>query len=87
MHVGRTAVVLDGALAPGPAYRLYLSPAFIETESEFLARKDEMALVGEVNRFTNFIVPMPLSVDPDAYTTVIIWCEAFDEFITAASYR
>lgn len=87
VHVGRSSVALQGTIAPGPAYKLYLSPDFIDTEVEFLARKAEMVAVGDVKNFDNFIVPMPASVNPDAFTTVIIWCEAFDEFITAAKYR
>ena len=87
MHVGREAISLQGAVSPGPAYKLYLSPEFLETEAAFLAGKSEMALVGDVKTFENFIVPVPSSVDPDAYSAVIIWCEAFDQFITAAPYR
>ena len=87
VHVGREAISLEGAVSPGPAYKLYLSPEFIETEAAFLARKSEMALVGDVKTFENFIVPVPSSVDPDAYSAVIVWCEAFDQFITAARYR
>jgi hypothetical protein len=87
VHVGREAVSLDGAVSPGPAYKLYLSSKFVETEAGFLEHKNEMALVGDVKTFKNFIVPMPSSVDPDAYRAVIVWCEAFDQFITAARYR
>ena len=87
VRVGREAISLEGAVSPGPAYRLYLSPEFVETEDAFLARKSDMALVGDVKTFENFIVPVPSSVNPDAYSTVIVWCEAFDEFITAARYR
>ena len=37
--------------------------------------------------FDGFIIDIPPIVDPSAYTTVLVWCEAFGEFITAASYR
>jgi hypothetical protein len=30
---------------------------------------------------------VPQGTDLTAYTTVLIWCEAFGEFITAARYR
>ena len=80
-------ISLEGAVSPGPAYKLYLSPDFVETEAVFLARKSEMALVGDVKTFENFIVVVPPSVDPDAYNTVIVWCESFEEFFTAARYR
>jgi len=32
-------------------------------------------------------VPLPTSIDPARYTSVIIWCETFGQFITAARYR
>ena len=46
-----------------------------------------MALVGDVKTFENFILPVPSDIDPAAYTTAVIWCESFDQFITAAQYR
>lgn len=30
---------------------------------------------------------VPPAVDIEAYTTVVVWCETFSEFITAAKYR
>jgi len=85
--VGRRAVTLMGRLAPGPDYKLYLSPEFVETEADFRRLKPRMARVGDVRTFENFIVPVPEDVDPQAYTTVIVWCESFGQFITAARYR
>ena len=85
--VGRNAVSLRGKLAPGPDYKLYLSPQFVETEAEFLRLKDRMARIGDVRTFENFVVTVPESVDPSTYNTVIVWCESFAQFITAARYR
>ena len=87
MSIGDAAVTLVGSIAPGPDYRLYLSPEFVETEADFMALKSKMAQVGPVKTFENFIVPIPEGIDPSAYNTVIIWCEAFGQFITAAQYR
>ena len=87
VHVGATSIALDGQVAPGPAYRLYLSPAFVETEADFLAMKSDMVPVGEVRTFQNFIVPVPPDIDVAGFNTVVIWCEAFSQFITAARYR
>jgi hypothetical protein len=81
------AISLRGELAPGPDYRLYLSPTFVETEGEFLDRKNDMVQVGEVKTFENFVVALPPSIDPTAFNSVVIWCESFGEFITAAKYR
>jgi hypothetical protein len=87
VFVGRDAITLKGRVAPGPDYKLYLSPQFVETESEFMKLKPRMARVGEVKTFENFIVPIPASVDPSKYDSVIVWCETFGQFITAARYR
>jgi len=87
VSVGPSAVALMGRLAPGPDYKLYLSPEFVETAADFLRLKPAMVRVGDVRTFENFIVPVPGHVDPGAYTTVIVWCETFSQFITAAQYR
>ena len=87
VSVGREIITLMGELAPGPDYKLYLSPEFVETEADFQRLKARMVKVGDVKTFENFIVPVPESVDPARYNTVIVWCESFEQFITAASYR
>jgi hypothetical protein len=46
-----------------------------------------MARVGDVKTFDNFIVPVPPTIDPYQFTTVIVWCESFNQFITAARYK
>jgi hypothetical protein len=74
VFVGPQAVILEGELAPGPDYKLYLSPEFVETEAEF-------------HRLRPAMVRLPQSVDPNRYDTVIVWCETFGQFITAAKYR
>jgi len=87
VSVGPAAVVLVGKLAPGPDYKLYLSPEFVETEADFARLRPRMVRVGDVETFDNFVVPVPRGVDPSQYTTVIVWCESFSQFITAARYR
>ena len=85
--VGREAITLAGKLAPGPDYKLYLSPEFVETEAEFLRLKSRMVRMGEVKTFENFVVPVPAGIDPAGYRAVVVWCERFGQFITAAKYR
>ena len=87
VSIGREYVSLDGKIAPGPDYRLYLSPTFVQTEAEFAQHQASMVKVGNVRTFENFVVPVPGSIDPAAFNTVIVWCESFDEFITAAQYQ
>ena len=46
-----------------------------------------MALVGDVRTFENFVVRIPELIDVSSYNTVVVWCESFDQFITAAKYQ
>jgi hypothetical protein len=87
ISVAPRSIVLAGQLAPGPDYKLYLSPEFVETEADFMRLKPRMARVGDVRTFQNFVVPVPAAIDVSAYTTAIVWCESFSQFITAAKYR
>ena len=87
VSIGPTSISLMGKLAPGPDYQLYLSPEFVETEAAFNRLKPRMARVGDVRTFENFLVDVPPGIDPSQFTTVIVWCETFGEFITSANYR
>jgi len=80
-------IALAGKLAPGPDYKLYLSPEFVETESDFQRVKPGMLRVGDVKTFDNFVVPLPAGIDLARYNTVIVWCETFGQFITSGKYR
>lgn len=80
-------IALMGKLAPGPDYQLYLSPEFVETEADFVRLKAGMVRVGAVRTFDNFVVPIPATIQVDEFSTIIIWCESFGQFITAAQYR
>jgi hypothetical protein len=79
-------VSFSGALAPGPDYRLYFSPEFVETEADFMRLKPEMVQVGHIKTFENFVVEIPEGIDPAKYQAAIIWCESFRQFITSGSY-
>jgi len=85
--VSKESVTLEGRLAPGPDYRLYLSPKFLETEAEFATLKSQMVEIGAVKTFENFSVSIPDGIDPAQYRAAIVWCEAFGQFITAAEYQ
>ncbi|NRB00725.1 MAG: DM13 domain-containing protein [Rhodobacteraceae bacterium] len=87
VSVSSSQVVHEGRLAPGPDYKLYLTPEFVEHEDEFDPIKDQALLVGDVKSFDGFIVDVPPGTDVTAYTTVVVWCESFGEFITSAEYN
>ena len=85
VSVSPERIVHEGKLAPGPDYKVYLTQGFVEHEDEFV--KDAATLVGDVKSFDGFILDVPSSIDIEAYDTVLVWCESFGEFITAAKYR
>ncbi|MEM6781903.1 MAG: DM13 domain-containing protein [Pseudomonadota bacterium] len=80
-------IIHKGKLSPGPDYKLYLVKDFVEHENEFISIKSSAQYVGDVKSFNGFALDLPQDVDPSEYTTVVIWCEAFSEFITAAPYQ
>lgn len=87
VSVSSRNIALMGELAPGPDYKLYLSPEFVETEADFHRLRGSMVRVGDVKTFRNFVVQVPEGIDPSRYSAVIVWCEAFSQFITAAKYK
>ena len=87
ISIGPDRISFAGTLAPGPDYKLYLSPTFVETEADFERLKSSMAYVGDVKTFENFVVDVPPGVDPSQYGAVIVWCETFGQYITSATYQ
>lgn len=85
--ISASSLTLMGEVAPGPDYKLYLVPEFVEDEAGFEAVKEQSVRIGDVKTFDNVILDIPQTVDIEAYTTILIWCEIFGEFITAAKYR
>lgn len=87
LFLTQSQAALAGKLAPGPDYKLYFSPQFVETEAEFNKLKSRMIEVADVKTFDNFIVTFNQSINLADYNTVVVWCESFQQFITAAKYR
>ena len=87
ISVSSSQIIHQGALSPGPDYKLYLVPEFAEDEAEFNALKDRSVRIGDIKAFDGFILDIPSDVDVTQFTTVLVWCEAFGEFITAGRYR
>ena len=46
-----------------------------------------MVEAGDVKTFNNFMVELPEGLDPAEFNTVVVWCESFSQFISAAQYR
>lgn len=87
VSVANDVISHRGKLAPGPDYKLYLSPEFVETEADFNRLKTTMVRIGDIKTFDNFVVPVPSTIDITQYSTVVVWCETFGQFITAAEYQ
>ncbi len=87
VKVSRDRIAHIGRLSPGPDYKLYLAPRFVRTKDEFLAIKHMSRRVGDVKTFDGFIVSVSPDIDVGAFSTVVIWCESFNRFITAAEYQ
>ena len=84
INVSDDKIWLEGKIAAGPDYRLYMTPKFVETEADFLAIKAQSVEVAPIKAFENFAVSVPMDVDVSQYPALLIWCEAFGQFITAA---
>ncbi|XUU61221.1 DM13 domain-containing protein [Erythrobacter sp. HA6-11] len=87
ISVSETAISHQGELSPGPDYKVYLTKEFVEDEAEFEAIKADAVRIGDVKSFDGFLLDVPAGVDVSEYTTVVVWCETFGEFITAGQYR
>lgn len=87
VSIASDAISHMGKLAPGPDYKLYLSPEFVETEADFLRLKSQMMRVGDVKSFENFVVAVAPTIDVARYSAVVVWCESFGQFITSARYK
>lgn len=87
VSISADKIVHQGKMSPGPNYKLYLVPEFVEEEAGFLGVKDRSQVIGDIKTFDGVVLDVPAGVDINAFTTVLVWCEAFSEFITAAKYR
>ena len=82
--VNANKIWLDGTVSPGPDYWLYRVPESVDDGAAFLAIKAESRQIGAVKTFENFALDLPPAIDHDEYDAVVIWCEAFKQFITVA---
>lgn len=87
VYISPGAIAFLGKLAPGPDYKLYLTPKLVTDKKDFLSIKNHSVMIGDIRTFDNFIVSVPASVDIHQYPALLIWCEAFNQFISAGLYR
>ena len=88
VYVSDRQIAFKGTMAPGPDYKLYLAPSYIETEDEFLGGVKALSVrVDVVKTFDGFIIDVPQGVNIEDYDTVVVWCEQYSEYISSAKYR
>ena len=87
IYVRDDRIWLDGSIAPGPDYRLYLTKGQFTTRDSFLAAKSQALQIAPIKAYKNFSIEVPDGLDITEYDAVYIWCEAFSAFITSASLR
>ena len=84
---GMYYLTLDGKIAPGPDYRLYLTKEFVMDDVEFLKIKESSVQIAMVKTYENFRYDLPQNVIPSNYKGVVVWCEKFGKFITATELK
>ncbi len=87
LWLSTTHIAFSGSMAPGPDYRLFLSPTAISSAEDFLAHKSSMTEVGDVRGFNGFVLALPEGTAATAYTSAIVWCEGFGQFIAASDLK
>lgn len=85
ISVSASEITHQGKLAPGPDYKLYLTKGLVDHEDNF--DRSNAVFVGDVKSFSGFVLDVPPEIDVNAYNSLLVWCEAFGEFITAATYQ
>ena len=85
ISVSAAQISHQGKLAPGPDYKLYLTKGLVDHEDTF--DRANAVRIGDVKTFSGCILDVPSDIDVAAYDSILVWCEAFGEFITAASYK
>ena len=83
LFLSKSRVTLEGEVSPGPDYRIYLTPRYVETEREFRRIKNDSVEIARVKGFKNFSYEIVPSVDINQYQGVLIWCERFSQYITS----
>lgn len=83
LYLSETRATLEGKVSPGPDYRLYLTPSYVETGDGFRAIKSQSVEIARIKGFENFSYELPSGVDINAYGGVLVWCERFGQYITS----
>lgn len=74
-------------VTPGPDFRLYIVPEHgVETAQRFKEIKSQSTQIAKVEQFNGKqIYTIPNSVTLNEETGIVIWCEAFSQFISTGN--
>ena len=75
----------DVKLAPGPDYRIYLTKKFVDTRDGFSRIKSQALQISKLKTFSGPLeFELPADINLDEFDNVIVWCEAFSQYIASA---
>lgn len=83
LYLSNGRVTLDGSVSPGPDYRIYLIPKYVDSEKAFLEIKSSSREIARVSGFKNFSYKTATDINYGEYEGVLIWCERFGQYITS----
>ena len=74
-------------MTPGPDYKLYRTPKYVDIKVGFEAIKAKIVSVGIIKAFENFGLPMPLSINANTYPAELARYEKFSMFISSTQLK
>ena len=89
--MGETRLVLKDNfhVTNGPDYKLYLlNHSNVQTEERFKQIKEQSHQLDSIKQFSGFqVFTIPGNIDPNEIKSVLVWCEAFSQFISNADLQ
>ena len=87
--VNRLVFKDDFRVTNGPDYKVYLvEKSGVETGRAFRAIKSDSYRIGDLHQFRGYqTFEIPSNIDVDKIEGVVIWCEAFSQYISTADLR
>ncbi|MGV0005591.1 MAG: DM13 domain-containing protein [Candidatus Porifericomitaceae bacterium WSBS_2022_MAG_OTU9] len=90
-YKGENKLVLmdDFTVTNGPDYKIYLlEHSDVQTEKRFKQIKDMSYQLDSLKQFKGYqVFTLPEDMDPEQIQSVLIWCEAFSQFISNADLQ
>jgi hypothetical protein len=84
--VSRNRIVHIGRLSLVPGLQARTWSTFLRHERS-ITLVNEPIRAGDVMTFNGFIVKVPVAFGVRDYDAAVIWCEVFEQFVSAAEYQ